>query len=97
MKLEDVLSSRLRMRIIKVLVQVGELNVSEIARRIKANYKSTSVNLKILEDEGVLQRKTYGRIRLYRLNRSSQKAEALENLVEVWEHANKGEKRDYSK
>ena len=96
MKLEDVLSSRLRIRIIKVLIQVGELNVSEIARRINANYKSTSMHLKILEDEGVLQHKTYGRIRLYRLNKSSPRARAVQNLVEIWEHANKGERQDYS-
>ena len=70
-------------------MQVGELNVSEIARRLSVNYNTTSKHLKVLEDEGILQHKVFGRIRLYRLNEHSPKARALQNLMEAWEHANK--------
>jgi len=42
-----------------------------------------------LEDEDILQHKVFGRIRLYRFNEHSPKARAVQNLVEVWEHANK--------
>jgi predicted transcriptional regulator len=89
MDLEDVFSSKIRMRILKVISQVGELNVSEIARRLNINYKTTSEHLKILEGEGILQHKTFGRIRLYRFNEASSKAQAVQNLIETWEHANK--------
>ncbi|HVP16198.1 MAG TPA: winged helix-turn-helix domain-containing protein [candidate division Zixibacteria bacterium] len=89
MNVEDVFSSRLRMKILRILVQVGELNVSEIARRLNVNYITTSKHLKTLEDEGVLVHKSFGRIRLYRLNERSPKAKAVQALVETWEHANK--------
>jgi predicted transcriptional regulator len=89
MDVEDVFSSKLRMKILKILMQVGELNVSEIARRLGVNYNTTSKHLKVLEDEGILQHKVFGRIRLYRLNEHSPKARALQNLMEAWEHANK--------
>jgi len=89
MNVEDVFSSRLRMKIFKILMQVGELNVSEITRRLHVNYKTTDKHLKVLEDEGMVKHKVFGRIRLYRLNESSPKAKAVENLIEVWEHANK--------
>jgi len=89
MSLEDVFSSKLRIKILKMLMQVGELNVSEIARRLGVNYNTTSKHLKVLEDEGILQHKVFGRIRLYRLNEHSPKARALQNLMEAWEHANK--------
>ena len=85
MDLEDVFSSRLRIRILKVLMEVGELNVSEIARRLSVNYNATSRHLKVLEDEGILQHKVFGRIRLYRLSERSPKANAVRNIVEVWE------------
>lgn len=88
MDLEDVFSSKIRMKILKIIAQVGELNVSEIARRLNINHRTTSEHLKILEDEGILQRKTFGRIRLYRLNAVSPKAKAVQNLIEVWERAN---------
>jgi len=89
MDVDDVFSSKLRMKILKILVQVGELNVSEIARRLNVNYNTTSEHLKVLENEGILKHKVFGRIRLYRLNEHSLKARAVQNLIEVWEHANK--------
>jgi len=89
MNIEDVFSSRLRVKILKILAQVGELNVSEIARRLRVNYKTTNGHLRILEGEGILQHKVFGRIRLYRFNGHSPKAKAIQNLMEAWEHANK--------
>jgi predicted transcriptional regulator len=85
MDLDDVFSSKLRIKILKILVQVGELNVSEIARRLGVNYNTTREHLKVLEDEGILQHKAFGRIRLYRLNKDSPKTNAIQNLIDVWE------------
>jgi predicted transcriptional regulator len=89
MDLEEVFSSKLRMKILKIIAQVGELNVSQIARKIGANYATTNKHLKILEDEGILQHKVFGRIHMYRLNEHSSKAKAVQNLIDTWEHANK--------
>ncbi len=88
MNVEDVFSSRLRMKILRMLVQVGELNVSQIARRLNINYTATSKHLKVLEDEGILTHKEFGRVRLYRLNEHSLKAKVVQVLVETWEHQN---------
>jgi DNA-binding MarR family transcriptional regulator len=88
MNVEDVFCSRLRMKILRILVQVGELNGSEIARRLRVNYITTSKHLKTLESEGILVHKVFGRIRLYRLNERSPRAKAVQTLIESWEHAN---------
>ncbi len=89
MNVEDVFSSKLRVKILKILAQVGELNISEAARRLGVNYKTTKRHLKLLEDEGILRHKVYGRIRLYRFDERSPKAKAIQTFMEVWEHANK--------
>jgi DNA-binding transcriptional ArsR family regulator len=85
MELEIVFSSKPRMKILKLIDQLGQLNVSDIARRIKMNYSTTNAHLKLLETEGILQQRVYGRIRLYRFNEGSAKAKAVQNLIEVWE------------
>jgi predicted transcriptional regulator len=87
MNVEDVFSSRLRMKIVKILARMGELNVSDIARRLGVNYETTNKHLRVLEDEGILQHKEFGRIRLYRINERSLKARAVQNLLAVWEQA----------
>ena len=89
MNVEDFFSSRLRMKILKTLFQVGEFNGSEIARKLGVNYVTARKNLNLLEAEGVLTHITYGRIRLYRLNEQSPKTKAIETLIEAWEQANK--------
>ena len=85
MELEEVLSSKSRMKILKIIYQLGQLNVSDVARRLKLNFASTSKHLKLLESEGILQERTYGRVRMYRFNEGSAKAKALQNLLDVWE------------
>jgi len=89
MGLEDIFSSRLRIKILKILFQMRELNVSEIARRLNVNYNTAIKHLKILEDEGIVCHKVFGRIRLYRLNENSPRVRAIQNLLDVWEQTNK--------
>lgn len=88
MEVEDVFASKPRMKILKLVAQLGTLNVSEIARRISLNYSATDKHLRLLEAEGVLQQRTYGRIRMYRFNEASTKAKAVQNLIETWEQSN---------
>jgi len=84
-ELEDVLSSKTRMKILKLIYKLGQLNVSDVARRLKLNYASTSNHLKVLESEGILQKLTYGRVKMYRFNEGSEKAKAIVDLIEAWE------------
>ncbi len=85
MNIEDVFASRLRIRILRILDQVSSLNVTEIARRLGANYKTTDKHLRILEEEGLVRQKLFGRIRLYFLNESSPRTKALKSLMTIWE------------
>jgi DNA-binding transcriptional ArsR family regulator len=89
MQVEEVFSSKPRMKILKLIARLGTLNVSEIARRINLNYTTTNRHLKLLEGEGVLQQRVYGRIRMYKFNDSSPKAKAVKSLIETWEQVNK--------
>ena len=85
MEFEEVFSSKPRMKILRLVARLGALNVSDIARRINLNYSTTNQHLKLLESEGVLQQRVYGRIRMYKFNEASAKARAVQNLIETWE------------
>jgi len=88
-ELEDVFSSKPRMKILKLVARLGELNVSDVARRIGVNFTTTSRHLRVLQEEGILQQRTYGRIRMYRFNQASAKAKAVQDLIGAWVEANK--------
>ncbi|MCS7114751.1 MAG: winged helix-turn-helix domain-containing protein [Candidatus Bathyarchaeota archaeon] len=89
MQIERVLGSKTRLKILRILYQVGGLNVSEIARRIGANHKVTLRHLEILENEGILTHKTFGRIKIYRFKEGSPKAVTIQKFFKEWENAEK--------
>lgn len=75
----------MRLKILKVLSQIRELNISEIARKVEASHKTVKGHLEFLEKEGILQHKRFGRIRFYRFDEGSAKARAIKALVDAWE------------
>jgi predicted transcriptional regulator len=85
MELEEVFSSKLRIKILKLIYTLGSLNVSDVARRIDTNFASASDHLKVLEAEGILKVHVYGRIRMYRFNEVSPKAKAVACLIDTWD------------
>lgn len=85
MEFEEVFSSKPRMKILKLLNTLGQLNVSDIARRIKINFATTDEHLRVLESEGILKQYLYGRVRLYSFNEASEKARVIRKLIQVWE------------
>jgi len=88
MMIEDVFSSKGRVKILHILSEIGELNISDIARRAGLNYTTTNQHLKALERAGLIKHKSFGRIRIYRFNEESRKARAIRELMELWEQEN---------
>ncbi|MCW3999057.1 MAG: winged helix-turn-helix domain-containing protein [Candidatus Bathyarchaeota archaeon] len=84
MELEEVFSSKPRMKILKLIHQMQQLNVSKIASQINMNYSATAEHLRLLEAEGILEVRVYGRVHLYRFGESA-KAKAVAALIEAWE------------
>jgi len=82
--IEDTLSSKGRVKILRILAEIGELNISEIARRAGLNYATTNQHLQALERASLVRHKTFGRIRIYRFDEVNQHAKAVKNLIEVW-------------
>jgi DNA-binding transcriptional ArsR family regulator len=92
MEIEKVFSSKLRMKILKILNSSGQLNVTDIARQLKINYVTTDEHLRLLEAEGIVKQYVYGRIRLYSFNEASEKAKAIQKLIQVWEQNKQSQK-----
>ncbi|MDH5267720.1 MAG: winged helix-turn-helix domain-containing protein [Candidatus Bathyarchaeota archaeon] len=84
MSIEDVLSSKGRVRILRILVEIEELNISEIARRAGLNYATTNQHLQALENAGLVRHKRFGRIRIFRFNEVDSRAKIIKKLIENW-------------
>jgi predicted transcriptional regulator len=85
MSVETVFASKGRVKILKILADIGELNISEIARRAKLNYTTTNQHLQILETSGIIRHKNFGRIRIFRLNDDNPRAARIRQLIDEWD------------
>ena len=85
MAIEEVFSSKGRVKILRILSEIGELNISEIARRAGLNYTTTNQHLELLENNKLVRHKTFGRIRIFRYNEENPRALMIRQLMENWE------------
>lgn len=82
--IEEILSSKGRIKILKVLSKRLELNISELCRQVGLNHTSTKLHLQILIKSGLVEEKVFGRIKIYRYRIEDMRARALRNLLEIW-------------
>jgi len=82
--IEDVLCSKTRLKILKLLIG-SQLTPSEIANAVGISYLNAAAHLEALEAEGVLEHVMFGkRIRFFKYNELSPRAEAVQALIEVF-------------
>ncbi|MCD6443709.1 winged helix-turn-helix transcriptional regulator [Candidatus Bathyarchaeota archaeon] len=84
--LEDAFSSRGRVRILAVLCEYGELNLSEVARKTGLNSTSTVNHLKVLTEKGLVAERRFGRVKMYRLNLENPKTKLITDFLKNWFH-----------
>ena len=82
---EDVLSSKGRVRILKLLAELGELNISAISRTINLNHTAVKDHLRFLTEVGLIREKKFGRILIYQFDENNILAHSLKQLFKIWD------------
>ncbi len=91
--IEDVLCSKTKLKMLKVLMRSELVTVSELAKRTTVNYVSARTHLETLENENIVTLVMFGkRIRYYKFKDSqiakavkdSQIAKAVKDLIEAY-------------
>lgn len=83
--IEEVFSSKGRVLILKILAKKNELNISAIAKQTNQNHTTASKHLKFLNQIGLIQKKKFGRIKIFRYRLEDYRARAIKRLFNVWE------------
>ena len=85
--IEEVLSSKGKIKILKILTHYEELNISEIVRRAQLNHATVTQHLNYFKSIGIVQEKAFGRIKIYQLSPEDAKVKVIRDLVESWENS----------
>lgn len=82
--IEELFSSRGRIKVLKELAESNELNISEICRRVSLNHSTTKTHLRVLVESGLIEEKAFGRIKIYRYRTEDLRARSLKNFLDLW-------------
>ena len=66
----------------------------DLIRKTNSTYAQVNRNLKILEQEGVVETKRLGRMRIIRLKREGQKTKAILNALKILKNYNHSKRAD---
>ena len=83
-EIEEVFSSYGRVKVMTVIMDSRELNISEITRRAGIAHSSVEGYLAFLVKEGLVTEKRFNRIRIFRVNLSSPLASLLQRFFADW-------------
>jgi len=81
--IHQILGSPTRLRIILVLYKWGEMNMTELVKRVGVTQKAVFEQLEILLKYRVVESRQIGRVRLYRLSKDPLVRQLAEALAEA--------------
>ncbi len=84
-KIEVVLGSRAKVKILKELAKAEELTISLLIKKTKLNHSVVSKHLRQLTSLNLVQEKKFGRIRIFRYKIEEPKARSFRTLIDIWE------------
>jgi predicted transcriptional regulator len=84
-KVEDLLSSRGRVKVIKTILKYGETNITKIVRESGLNHRTVKNHLEFLVKIGLVNERSYGRVKLYSINYKSPQVLVLKDILLTFE------------
>jgi DNA-binding transcriptional ArsR family regulator len=86
-RLDKILSSSGRIRILTLLSEVEQLHLTEIAKRTDQSYSATERHLGDLSQAGIVEERDYGRVRVFKLSLTNERTKLLQELILKWNHS----------
>jgi DNA-binding transcriptional ArsR family regulator len=90
------MSSYGRTKVLTVMLETGELNISEITRKSGLSHGAAAKHLAFLTRSGILKEKRFNRIRIFALDQSNPLTEVLGQFYSDWKEATGSDPRAYN-
>ncbi|HUH82625.1 MAG TPA: ArsR family transcriptional regulator [Nitrososphaerales archaeon] len=90
------MSSYGRTKVLTIMLETGELNISEITRRSGLSHSATAQHLEYLTKSGILTEKRFNRIRIFRIDQDSPLAGALMRFYSDWKETKEQLRQGYN-
>lgn len=86
MDIEKVLASKGKVRILKVLMKEGQINISRLVKLTGLHHDVVVKNMEELKEMGIVEEKRYGRLRIYMIDLRDPKISGLYEIFKEIEN-----------
>ena len=80
-RVEDIFSSRGRVKVLKTIIDYGELNITQIIKLTGLNHRTVVKHIEYLKDADIIEETDLGRSKIYRPKWVNPKVRYLEELI----------------
>lgn len=85
MSIEEIFSSKGRIKILKMLILHGEINLTSLIRETGLNYTTVIKHINYLKSRGLIEEINLGRVKIYRPNWANPRVRYVEELIQTLE------------
>ncbi|MEM1928075.1 MAG: winged helix-turn-helix domain-containing protein [Acidilobaceae archaeon] len=85
MSLEDVVSSKGKLKILKILMKRSQANITRIVRETGLRYELALRHLEELKKMGLVEERRYGRLRIFEINHRNPRVGLLKEVIDILE------------
>ncbi|NVM03093.1 MAG: winged helix-turn-helix transcriptional regulator [Candidatus Helarchaeota archaeon] len=82
--LEEIFSSKYRIKILNVLADEDDLSIAEISSRCDIAYIACATHLKYLSSHNILKERLDGEIEIYQFRKEYENVRALKHFMKLW-------------
>jgi hypothetical protein len=96
MDLDEILNSKVRRKIIRILCKVGSTNMMNLVRLTNSTYNQVNPSILTFGKEGIVTEQRYGRVRMITLERENPKTRLLLQALKILNSENTPTKKTAS-
>lgn len=85
MSVEEVFSSKGRVKVLKTVILRGEVNLTSLIRETGLNYITVMRHISYLKSQGLIEEISLGRVRIYRPNWANPRVRYVEEIIRILE------------
>ena len=88
---EELLCSRLRIKILKILALYGEINISALVKETASNHAEIIKNILYLTQKDLLEEKFFGRIHIVRMRKETLLGKVITDFFNFFTYSTSGD------
>ncbi len=80
--IEELFASRSRIRVLRALLEIKEINVTRLSKLVEMNHRSMGQHIAALKELGIVEEKQFGKIKIVRIRDEDPRVKVIRSMFD---------------